>query len=225
MMPRAILFDLDETLTDRAHSIIRYAERFQHDFRQQLDPRASAILAAALLAADERGYRPRAEVSADILQRLPWRDPPSAAELDAHWQAWFPPSAVAREGMYELLDFLRTRGMLLGVVTNGGAQSQQAKLESLGLRPYLSSVIISAVAGVAKPDQRIFELALRELGCRAAEVWFVGDHPLNDVRGAAAAGLQPIWLAGIHPWPANEPAPSRTISHLHELVVMVEQEH
>ena len=59
-MPQAILFDLDETLTDRMPSIVRYAERFQRDFTAHLAPTAVSSIVAAILAADVRGYRPRA---------------------------------------------------------------------------------------------------------------------------------------------------------------------
>jgi ABC-type transport system substrate-binding protein len=43
---------------------------------------------------------------------------------------------------------------------------------------------------VQKPDPRIFTQALAEIGYGAADTWFVGDDPLNDVLGAAAVGLR-----------------------------------
>ena len=44
--------------------------------------------------------------------------------------------------------------------------------------------------GYHKPDARVFARALQSLGCAGDEVWFVGDHPRNDIVGAAAAGLR-----------------------------------
>jgi putative hydrolase of the HAD superfamily len=58
--------------------------------------------------------------------------------------------------------------------------------------------MISEAVGVKKPDARIFAQALAAVGCRASQAWFVGDHPVNDVLGAAAVGLRPIWLTGVH---------------------------
>lgn len=77
---------------------------------------------------------------------------------------------------------------------------------------------------VKKPDPRIFARALAEVGCQASQAWFVGDHPVNDVRGAAAAGLRPIWLTGVQPWPPDQPEPEWQIGALIELVAMVQQE-
>ena len=65
-MPQAILFDLDETLTDRTQSIVHYAERFQGDFADYLASTTVSTIAAALLTADVRGYHPGEDVLRDF---------------------------------------------------------------------------------------------------------------------------------------------------------------
>jgi Haloacid dehalogenase-like hydrolase len=114
---------------------------------------------------------------------------------------------VARVGLVETLTALQAQGIRLGIVANGRAQGQHTKIARLGIRPYLSAVIISEAVQIEKPNPRIFARALAEVGCQASQAWFVGDHPVNDILGAAAAGLQPIWLTGGHPWPAVPCAP------------------
>ena len=83
-MPQAILFDLDETLTDRPQSIVYYAERFQGDFADHLASTTVSTIATALLTADVRGYRPRDDVWRDFSQRLPWRSVPDVSRLRRH---------------------------------------------------------------------------------------------------------------------------------------------
>lgn len=56
MVPQAILFDLDETLIDRTQSIVCYAEHLQRDFVDRLVPTTASLIAATIMAADERGY-------------------------------------------------------------------------------------------------------------------------------------------------------------------------
>jgi putative hydrolase of the HAD superfamily len=104
-------------------------------------------------------------------------------------------------------------------------QRQQHKIEQLQISPYLSTIVISEAVQVKKPDRRIFVRALADLDCAASQAWFVGDHPVNDVLGAAAAGLRPIWLTGVHPWPTDHPAPVWQIRALNEVVAMVQHEH
>jgi putative hydrolase of the HAD superfamily len=220
--PRAILFDLDGTLDDRSLSVARYAEPFRSAFAEHLAELEIAALAAALQRADGDGYRLREAVCQELLQALPWRSLPEATRLVEHWYEWFPLSTAPREGLMEVLQALVARGIKLGVVTNGGVRIQQAKLKALGVEPYLSAVVISEAAGVAKPDPAIFLHALAQLVCEPGEAWFVGDHPVNDLLGASAAGLRGIWLPALHPWPPGQPEPWRTITALPELLALIE---
>jgi putative hydrolase of the HAD superfamily len=196
-VPQAILFDLDETVIDRTQSIGQYAIRFQRDFIDHLAPIAVPMITAAILTADERGYRPREALFEDLLQQLPWQMPPDVVRLHTHWETWFPASSVARTGLHETLTALHAQGIRLGIVTNGVVRRQQPKIETLHIRPYLSTVVISEAVQVKKPDSRIFARALAEVGCEASQAWFVGDHPVNDVLGVAAVELRPIWLRGV----------------------------
>jgi putative hydrolase of the HAD superfamily len=221
-MPQAILFDLDDTLTDRTQSIVHYAERFQCDFAHHLASTTVSTIAAALLTADVRGYRPREEVLRDFSQRLPWRTVPEVSRVRRHWETCFPRSVVARMGLTETLSALHARGIRLGIVTNGEARFQEPKITQLSIGRYLSTVVISEAVQVQKPDPRIFALALAEIGCAAAHTWFVGDHPINDVLGAAAVGLRPIWLTGVQPWPPEHPSPIWQLAALGELVPMAQ---
>jgi putative hydrolase of the HAD superfamily len=113
--------------------------------------------------------------------------------------------------------------MHLGIVTNGEVRFQEPKIKQLSIGRYLSTVVISEAVQVQKPDPQIFAQALAEIGCAAVHTWFVGDHPLNDVLGAAAVGLRPIWLTGVQPWPPEHPAPTWQIAALGELVTMAQR--
>jgi len=180
-----------------------------------------STIAAALLAADVRGSRPREEVLRDFLQRLPWRTVPEVARVRRHWETCFPRSVVARTGLEEMLSALHARGMHLGIVTNGEVRFQAPKITQLSIGRYLSTVVISEAVQVQKPDPRIFAHALAAIGCAAVHTWFVGDHPIHDVLGAAAVGLRPIWLMGVQLWPPEHPAPRWQIAGLSELLTMV----
>jgi putative hydrolase of the HAD superfamily len=224
MRPQAILFDLDITLIDRTQSIQRYAAHVQRHHTDNLVAATVADIAAAIAAADADGYRPREAMFAELVQCLPWQTPPTVTRLQRHWETWFPASSVAREGLVETLCALHTQGIRLGIVTNGAVQRQHAKITHLQILPYLSTIVISEAARVKKPDPRIFAQALTEIGCTASQTWFVGDHPLNDVLGAAASGMRAIWLAGFHSWPTAQPEPQWHIRSLCELVEMVHRE-
>ena len=105
------------------------------------------------------------------------------------------------EALYTTLEELHSRRLKLGIVTNGDSRGQNTKIDALGIRSYMGTVVVSQAVELEKPDRRIFQLALRELGAEPAETWFVGDHPVNDVLGASAAGMNSVWLKGALAWP------------------------
>lgn len=92
----------------------------------------------------------------------------------------------ARTG--EALGRLRERGVRLGVVSNSDGRVDEA-LTAAGLRDYFEVVVDSGVAGIEKPDPRIFALALAQLGVAASETLYVGDVHEVDVVGARRAGM------------------------------------
>jgi HAD superfamily hydrolase (TIGR01509 family) len=88
---------------------------------------------------------------------------------------------------------LAARGITLGVISNWDDRLGTI-LERKGLRHFFRTVVASTAIGHAKPDRRIFEYALRELGVQADEAWHVGDDPNADALGAARAGLHALFL-------------------------------
>ncbi|MFT4192684.1 MAG: HAD family hydrolase, partial [Comamonas sp.] len=88
-----------------------------------------------------------------------------------------------------------------------------------GLAPLLDAILVSEAEGVHKPDPLIFQRALRALGLAAHEAVHVGDHPVNDVAGAHAAGLRTVWLRDNY-WP-EPPEADATINLLSELPALL----
>ncbi|MCI3921257.1 histidinol-phosphate transaminase [Paenibacillus sp. TRM 82003] len=222
--PKAILFDLDDTLIDRDPTLLNYAKRFMNDFGSSLGACRFETLADIIIEQDRKGYKPREQFIADVGEAVLWRSRVSYEELLAHWYDNYPACSVLADGAAETLERLASQGIALGLVTNGTSRMQDRKIDLLGIRPRMTAIVVSETAGVRKPDPRIFATALEEIGASAEEVWFVGDHPANDVLGAAAAGLEPIWLRGKQPWPAGVPEPERQIDRLAQVVAMVARE-
>ncbi|MCG8588339.1 MAG: HAD family hydrolase [Proteobacteria bacterium] len=213
--PRAVLFDLDGTLTDRTASVRSYANVFSEHFGARLQGGEVARLASVLVDCDHGGYNPRR--AHDVIARLAWIDPPAAAEVAAHWERASSEAVVARRGLGEMLAGLSRQGLTLGVVTNGPSDGQRRKLARLETADAWDAIVISEEVGFEKPDPRIFEAALRQLGAPAAATWFVGDHPENDIAGAEACGLTAFWIQAAVAWPAERPPARDRLEGLPEL--------
>ena len=100
----------------------------------------------------------------------------------------------------------------LAVLTNGNADVRR-----LGLADYFQFALCAEELGVGKPDPLPFREALRRAGVAPGEAVHVGDHPLDDIQGARAAGLRAIWYnpRGLA-W-QGEAAPDAQISRLDQL--------
>ncbi|RPI56987.1 MAG: HAD family hydrolase [Chloroflexi bacterium] len=86
---------------------------------------------------------------------------------------------------------LQAEGQRLGVISNFGSHLPGV-LEHFQIDTYFDFVIISAAVGVAKPDPRIFHLAVEASGRPPDRLLYVGDHVGDDVEGARAAGVDAV---------------------------------
>lgn len=77
----------------------------------------------------------------------------------------------------------------LGVLTNGYVDSQMGRLEASGLMPLFDCVVVSKAVGIAKPDARIFDIALSRLKVTPDVVLYVGDSIRHDYEGCKNAGI------------------------------------
>lgn len=68
------------------------------------------------------------------------------------------------------------------------------RLEKIGLLKYIDLVIASAEEGVAKPDLRIFEIALNRANCKPYEAVMIGDRLDNDIASANKIGMKTVWI-------------------------------
>jgi putative hydrolase of the HAD superfamily len=85
------------------------------------------------------------------------------------------------------------------VISNSDGRVAEA-LDAVGLGEVFEVIVDSRIAGVEKPDPRIFHVALEGMQLAAADALYVGDLYEVDVVGARRAGMDVILLdpAGAH---------------------------
>jgi putative hydrolase of the HAD superfamily len=101
-------------------------------------------------------------------------------------------------GSVDALRRLGALGVRLAIVSNADGNAEQRLADDAvcqvgpGPGATVGAIFDSTVIGVAKPDPRIFEMALEALAVPAAHAIHVGDTPGADVDGAHAAGVRPV---------------------------------
>ena len=96
-------------------------------------------------------------------------------------------------GAAEVLEELRRRGKRVVLLSNAQRCFTEPELRSLGLYHRFDHILLSSDAGVKKPSPAFFGL-LAGLGCRAEDSLMVGNDPVCDCGGAAAAGMDSAFI-------------------------------
>jgi putative hydrolase of the HAD superfamily len=205
MAIRGILFDLDFTLVDNDVGwrqlwpavADRFADRYPGFDPEEFESRSYVF------ADHHYQLLLRGEIDYDTYRRdyvrhglEPW------GELDDELYAAYSDARTRSIDLIELFEdaletvrSLRARGLKLGILTNGPSELQRRKLRLIGIEEEVDAVAISEEIGVSKPDPEAYARAVAMLELDAGEVAMVGDHVVNDVAGALAAGLAAaVWV-------------------------------
>jgi HAD superfamily hydrolase (TIGR01509 family) len=217
-MPAAVLLDAGFTLTFPDHSVIAghaatmgvaveadALARAEDPLRREL-----ALYPWASTPA-QQSTRPRTAGAAFFRRMLELAGATAPADvLDATgaaiWQRHLENNVWCRvgAGVDEALGRLRAAGIRLAVVSNSEG-TIDAMLRRVGLHRHMEVIVDSWVVGVAKPDPRIFQLALERLGVAPAAAVMLGDVPAIDMEGARAAAISGVLIDPLDLHPQHAP--------------------
>lgn len=103
---------------------------------------------------------------------------------------------LIEEDTYDLLNWLVEHDYRLGLISNASsAWDVNNLIDNHHLRPYFSTILISASEGIRKPDPAIFRRAAERLQIDLANTVMVGDTLDADILGAHCAGIRGIWIS------------------------------
>ena len=184
---QAVLMDLDGTLADTAHDIVpalnalcREQDRPSVAFEQARNHISQGARALIRLVFET-------EPDSDEEERL------TARLLEIYSAA---PCKDTRlfDGMPELLEYFRKRGLPWGVVTNKSESLARPILEALEFPHAPGCLIGRDTLARCKPHPEPLHEAARRLGVPAARCVYLGDDP-RDMQAARAAGMTGIVAA------------------------------
>ncbi|XVQ81794.1 HAD family hydrolase [Microbispora siamensis] len=204
-MIRAILFDLDETLFDHRRAVAHAATRWTESVcpGHELLPETPALWldledkhlpawhAGECSFAEQRRRRLR-----EFCLRLGLPEPADPDAAFAGFLTHYESAWAAFADVPETLDALAALddAPVLGVLTNGVAVQQEAKLRRIGLMDRMEVVLTPDTLGAFKPAPQCYRAAAAKLGLRPQEVLMVGDNLMLDAVAPTRAGMHGVWL-------------------------------
>ena len=93
----------------------------------------------------------------------------------------------------ETLEKLTDLGVRMVLITNGTSEKQRWKINKFCLSGFFEYCLIEEELGFGKPDIRVFEIALQKLRLKAEEVWMVGDNLVWDIEAPKQVGIFAVW--------------------------------
>ncbi len=208
-----LCLDLDNTLVDRTGTYRRWAIEFVSERR--LEP----LEVGWLMEVDLDGFAERHAVFTAIVERYHLPDDP--AELLRRYHDRVATLVEAPEGCVEALADAKARGWSPWVVTNGELDVQESKIRGVGLDTVLDGWVISAEAGIRKPNEAIFDLCASRAGLPLEGSWMIGDSGHADIAGAHNASMRSVWLHRNRVWDESYFAPTQVAASIIEALELI----
>lgn len=123
-------------------------------------------------------------------------------------------------GVIETIEELKSKGIKVGIITDGRPDGQRNKLEALGLK--IDDVIITDELGgvqFRKPCDIAFRIMMTRWRLNPADVVYVGDNLAKDFQAPQQLGMQRVYFInqdGLYYRPARE-----GIYHIQELMGII----
>jgi len=238
-LPRAILFDLDDTLLVAFGPAQSQWRRTIAAFADRLGPIEAQAVAAAIqdasteLWADPARHKywrhrideARRKIVASAFAELAACGHPVPAQAvgdamaDAY-NALHDAELAMFPDAHETLDRLKELEVKLALITNGAAGPQRAKVVRFALEHRFDHIQIEGEHGFGKPEERAYTHAMEVLGVGPHETWMVGDNLEWEVVGPQRLGIHAIWHDGYGAGlpPGCPIKPDRIIRRISELL-------
>jgi putative hydrolase of the HAD superfamily len=200
--PKAILFDLDDTII--AFSTV--SGRLWKDLCKRFTPHVDGLDAEKLLEAIDKSrnwywddpdrhrrgrlnlFVARRELVSLAFSDLGIDDTETANRLADAYSTEREEAVTLFTGAIDTLKYYRNKGLKLALVSNGGSELQRKKIDRFNLEPFFDCITIEGELGVGKPDERIFLHTLEKLDVSTTEAWMIGDDLERDVAAAQKLG-------------------------------------
>ncbi len=92
-----------------------------------------------------------------------------------------------------VLSHLKAEGYKTGLVTDCSAEVPSI-WQDTPFAPFFDVTVFSCLAGIKKPDPRIYRLAAEQLSVKPENCLYIGDGSSRELSGAKAVGMHPVLI-------------------------------
>jgi len=214
-----LFFDVNETLLDTKELNKVVAQRLG-DRPERAEAWFTSLLHHSLVESVTGSWHSFGEIAEAVLEMTATRYgvtlPADAAPLSDIIAAM-----PAHPDVAPGLSAMQQQGFTLVALTNSSAALAEKQLSSAGLAPLFSRILSVEQPQVYKPDLKVYQWAMKEMGKPVAECMMVAAHGW-DVGGAKRAGMKTAFVSrkGQALYPLA-PAPDLVVSDISALATKI----
>lgn len=182
---KAIIFDLDNTIYDENDYIKNILNHFCTE--NKIEP-----INLDEFLSDEFRLSSN-DIFGDFLKQIDFYSTERQEKLFKHYKSinckLFP-----YQDFTDLAQHLIKKKIKLSIITNGVIEAQKNKIRCLNIYNYFSDIIYAREEGknLEKPKTNSFKKALNLLKLNPDDVFYVGDNPHTDIKGANDSGIKSL---------------------------------
>lgn len=176
---KGVIFDLDDTLYSEKEYVKSGYKAVSDYLGGGYEEKLWSFFEAGKPAIDE------------LLKEL-GRENEKAATLDVYRS--HKPDIHLYPGVVEMIAYLKTQNIKVGIITDGRPKGQHNKLDALGL--VVDDVIITDELGgvqFRKPCDIAFRILATRWRLNPADIVYVGDNPAKDFQAPQQLGMKSVW--------------------------------
>lgn len=163
MVNKVIVFDLDDTLL----SEYEYLVSAYKEIADKVDG-DSSILHQNMLGMYNRGEN----VFEYLIEKYPNNDINTLLSMYREHK----PNITLKDGAMELLDYLKSMGYIIGLITDGRSITQRNKIKATKIEQFFDEIIISEEFGSGKPDEKNYKVFHKYEGNK----YYIADNTNKD---------------------------------------------
>ena len=133
----------------------------------------------------------------EALRKLGFKSTPNDPRIKAALNIFFQEfikTFELREGAKKLLEQTAAQAKV-GLISNFTyAPVIHNSLRRIDIQTYFNAIVISEENGWRKPKPQIFQEALKRLQVNVQNAIFIGDNPIEDIKGAKETGLKTVFV-------------------------------
>lgn len=208
ILPKAILFDLDDTIVSFNSATIMAWKKCCEDFVSKNEVKFDSDDLLNKINETKAWYwsnperhktgredmkNARRQIVQYTFEELGCFDNDKTIKLADDYSTLHNELLCLFDGAFEALQIFNSLNIRMAVITNGTSQNQRGKLERFNLNEFFEFVLVDTEVGYSKPDIRIYELALKKLSLQSDEVWMIGDNLVWDIEAPQKLGIYSVW--------------------------------